>query len=67
MVPWMINDARDRVITFDNPRSIGLKCDFARVNGLRGVMIWALGQDLMKDLQLLLEAVGRKKREFGED
>ncbi|MGW8179299.1 MAG: glycosyl hydrolase family 18 protein, partial [bacterium] len=67
MVPWMVNDAQDRVITFDNPRSIGLKCDFARVNGLRGVMIWALGQDVMKDRELLLEAVGRKKWGVGED
>lgn len=67
MVPWMIHDSHDQIITFDNPRSISLKCNFARVNGLRGVMIWALGQDVMNDRSLLLEVVGREKWEFDPD
>lgn len=65
LVPWLSADSRQRMITFDNPRSTALKCDFARVNGLRGVMIWALGQDVMEGRQLLLETVGKKKWEFG--
>jgi chitinase len=64
MVPWMTNDAGDRLITFDNPRSIGLKCDFARVNKLRGVMIWALGHDVLEGGQPLLDTAGRKKWEY---
>jgi chitinase len=64
MVPWMINDAHDSLITFDNPKSIALKCDFARVNELRGVMIWALGQDVIEGRPLLLEVVGQEKWKF---
>ena len=61
LVPWMSNDTRDRVITFDNPRSITLKCNFARVNNLRGVMIWALGQDVLEGKQRLLTTVQKHK------
>lgn len=64
LVPWMSADSRGQMITFDNPRSIALKCDFARVNGLRGVMIWALGQDVLEGEQRLLPIVKEKKWEM---
>ncbi|MFH1071642.1 MAG: glycoside hydrolase family 18 protein [Candidatus Glassbacteria bacterium] len=64
LVPWLSGDDRRRIITFDNPRSLAIKCDFARVSGLRGVMIWALGQDVIEGGQPLLDLVGRKKWDF---
>ena len=64
MVPWLSAAEGDSLITYDDPRSIALKCDFARVNGLRGVMIWALSQDMLEGSQWLLETVGRKKWDF---
>ncbi|HUU27402.1 MAG TPA: glycoside hydrolase family 18 protein [archaeon] len=60
LVPYMTDDQGTQLITFDNPKSIALKCDYARVSKLRGVMIWALGYDLLEDKQPLLETVGRK-------
>ena len=64
LVPYLTDTARERLITFDNPRSLELKCDLARVSGLRGVMIWALGQDVLEGAQPLLDLVGRKKWDF---
>ena len=63
MVPYLTRVDPGQVITFDTPDSIAIKCDFARVNNLRGVMIWALGQDVLEGRQLLLETVGTKKWE----
>jgi chitinase len=63
MVPYLSRVIPGQVITFDTPESIAIKCDFARVNNLRGVMIWALGQDVLEGRQLLLETVGTKKWE----
>ena len=65
LAPYLTSTDRTKVITFDNPRSLALKCDYARVNHLRGVMIWALGQDILQGRQLLLETLGKKKWEFG--
>lgn len=64
MVPYLTRVQPGQVITFDTPESIGIKCDFARVSRLRGVMIWALGQDLLQGRQLLLETVGAKKWDY---
>jgi len=61
LVPYMLERSREHVVTFDNPESIGLKCDFAKVQGLGGVMIWALGQDILDGRQLLLETVARHR------
>ena len=65
LAPYLTSTDRTKVITFDNPRSLALKCDYARVNPLRGVMIWALGQDILQGRQLLLETLGKKKWEYG--
>ncbi len=64
LVPFLTRVQPGQVITFDTPQSIGIKCDFARVNRLRGVMIWALGQDVLEGRQLLLETVGQKKWDY---
>lgn len=45
-------------VSFDNARSLIRKMDYARSNGLGGVMIWGLGEDVMPDRsQPLLQAV----------
>ena len=64
MVPYLTREQPGQVITFDTPESTGIKCDFARVSGLRGVMIWALGQDVLEGRQLLLETVSEKKWDY---
>lgn len=44
-VPWLYNPAARIWITFDDPRSVALKADYARARGFGGVMFWELGGD----------------------
>lgn len=47
------------IVTFDDPVSVRLKCQYAKAQGLAGVMIWELSQDLLSiGNQPLLSAVG---------
>ncbi|MBT3254320.1 MAG: T9SS type A sorting domain-containing protein [Candidatus Marinimicrobia bacterium] len=55
--PYLQNAAQTRLITYDNPTSVGLKCDYANSRDLGGVMIWALGQDFINGHEELLEAI----------
>jgi chitinase len=58
-VPYLLNASRTKFVTFDDSLSLSVKCEYAKTNGLGGVMIWALGQDMSGAAQPLLEAVGR--------
>jgi chitinase len=57
-VPYLINSTNTKLVTFDDSLSLSGKCEYAKTNGLGGVMIWALGQDVGGGEQPLLEAVG---------
>lgn len=56
-VPYLTNLAGNRLITYDDTLSVRLKAEYAVAQKLRGVMIWALGQDDMDGRQPLLKAV----------
>jgi len=43
--PWLYNSTQHIFFSYDDPMSLGIKADFARREGLRGVMIWVLGED----------------------
>ena len=58
-VPYLLNTSRTKVVTFDDSLSISWKCNYVEQNGLGGVMIWALGQDVLAGKQPLIEAVGQ--------
>ncbi|MEW6511795.1 MAG: glycosyl hydrolase family 18 protein [Bacteroidota bacterium] len=58
-VPYLIAPSGTQLTTFDDTTSLVLKCAYAKAKGLSGVMIWALGQDLVAGQQVLLDAVGR--------
>jgi GH18 family chitinase len=51
-VPWLHHAADDLVVSFDSPRSIAAKGDWALSQGLAGLMFWQLNQDTA-DLALL--------------
>lgn len=57
--PYLLNASRTRFVTFEDSLSLSFKCAYAKTNGLGGVMIWALGQDVIGSEQPLVEAVGR--------
>jgi chitinase len=43
--PWLFNATRHIFLTYDDADSLAIKAEFARREGLRGVMIWVLGED----------------------
>ena len=57
-VPYLVNPAKTALDAFDDSASIAIKCAYAKASGLSGVMIWALGEDLVAGKQPLMEAVG---------
>ncbi len=56
-VPFLERQDADLVITYDSPKSIRLKCEYAKSQGLAGVMIWNLGADLVGNRTPLLDTV----------
>lgn len=59
-VPYLSNTAKTSVITFDDTVSLQQKSAYAKTNGLLGIMIWALGQDVVSGKQPLLESIARE-------
>ena len=59
-VPYLQNTAHTKVVTFEDTVSIRLKCEYVLDNQLSGIMIWALGQDVVGSSQPLLEKIGRE-------
>lgn len=63
-VPYLTNDKTKEMVTYDDPESIGIKCDYAIEKGFRGVMIWELSRGYLywkeKNQQPLLETIGAK-------
>lgn len=43
--PYLTNEAGEFVFTYENPRSIALKCEFILNKGLLGAMYWQYGGD----------------------
>ena len=58
-VPYYVNMPANKFITFDDTSSVRLKTEFAISQHLGGVMIWALGQDLLNSSQPLLESIAK--------
>jgi chitinase len=44
-VPWLYDAESGRMISYDDPESIGNKADYVRQEGYGGVMIWELSDD----------------------
>jgi chitinase len=58
-VPYLMNLSFTKLISFDDSVSVRLKCEYAREKNLAGVMIWALGHDMIGYNQPLLTTVGK--------
>lgn len=56
--PFAWSAEKGLFVTFDNPRSVGLKTKYAKKNRLGGVMFWQLGGD--SPVNGLLEAIYRE-------
>jgi chitinase len=58
-VPYLRRRDGGRIISFDDMRSIALKCQYVKDQGAAGVIIWELSQDLRAGKSELLEIVGK--------
>ena len=56
-VPYLERIAGGHTVSFDDARAINEKCVYAAHNGLRGVMFWYLGGDLVRGVPVLQRAV----------
>ena len=45
MVPWIADAAGEMILTYDNPRSLAMKCRYAADRGLAGAMYWRIEED----------------------
>jgi chitinase len=61
-VPYLLNQSMTKFISYDDTQSVRLKAGYAVNEGLGGMIIWALGQDMIGGNQLLLESAGRGLR-----
>ncbi|KAJ2355441.1 hypothetical protein IWW50_004719, partial [Coemansia erecta] len=48
--PWLFNPTTKQYISYDDPKSIKVKVDYAASKGLGGVMVWALYMDYQGEL-----------------
>jgi len=58
-VPYLERIAGGHTVSFDDPRSINEKCLYAAHKGLRGVMFWYMGDDLVRGEPVLEHALER--------
>ncbi len=58
-VPYLRRNDATMIISFDDMRSIALKCQYVKDKGSAGVIIWELSQDRRGGTSELLEVVGR--------
>jgi chitinase len=58
MAPYYTSISPPTLITFDDTSSIAIKCEYGKTQGLAGVMIWELSQDVLGQEQPLMDVVG---------
>lgn len=44
-VAWLFSPSKDVMISYSNPKSVGIKTDYARQNGFGGLMFWSFSSD----------------------
>ena len=57
LCPYLTNDDGDQIITYENPESIGHKCDYVIDQNIGGLMIWALSYDNTENGQELVQSI----------
>jgi len=55
--PYYTSSSPAKLITLDDSVSITLKCQFVKTQGLAGVMIWEITQDVIGQNQPLMDAI----------
>ncbi|KAJ2210354.1 hypothetical protein IW140_006385 [Coemansia sp. RSA 1813] len=59
MTPWLFNPKNKMFVSYDDPKSLTAKVDYAKSKGLAGSMIWAMYMDYKDELlDTVIEAWG---------
>jgi GH18 family chitinase len=58
-VPYYMNTSTGKFISFDDTTSLHIKVNYSAAQGLGGVMIWELDNDMVSGHQPLLELLGK--------
>lgn len=61
-VPYLTDPGSTQFVTFEDTNSVRLKTEFSVRQGLGGIMIWELSQDLYNGRQPLLETIANATR-----
>ncbi|KAJ1950638.1 hypothetical protein FBU59_000582 [Linderina macrospora] len=56
--PWLFNPSTKQFISYDDPKSIKLKVDYAAAKGLLGTMVWSANMDRNNELLGIAAAFG---------
>lgn len=48
--PWLFDSKRNHYISYDDPKSLKIKVDYAKTNNLLGVMYWEMSHDYNDEL-----------------
>jgi chitinase len=57
-VPYIQKPDKSMIVSFDDERSIGLKCNYVKQKNAAGVIIWEITQDDYNGSSVLLKVVG---------
>lgn len=60
-MPYLTKDGSNGVIVYDDPQSVRAKCRYVADQGIGGVIVWRLGQDVVDGSQPLFRAVANCK------
>jgi chitinase len=59
-VPYVLRPDKKEIASFDDARSVSLKCKFIKDNDAAGIIIWELSEDYYQDSSTLLRVVGEE-------
>ncbi|KAF9337637.1 hypothetical protein BGZ91_009340 [Linnemannia elongata] len=55
--PWLFRESDSMYISYDDPTSMSLKVDFARLQGLKGLFMWESQMDYKDELLTVLNQI----------
>jgi chitinase len=58
-VPFLQNKTKTQIVTYDDPASVKIKCQYVKKNRFGGVIIWELHKDFTGTNSPLMEIVGK--------
>ena len=58
-VPYLEQKVPGHVVSYENEKSVAMKCDYARKMGYAGVMIWHVGSDVWGDRAPLMDSLAK--------